>query len=301
MLDTASGLANWTPEAKPFRELTESATARPGFPVAMRTLAANMMQARSSSSELRRLFKDAGHYVAAMLAVYLHLTGGLTMPNLKLFCARTGFLSPGRARAVLLYMQYCGFVEPIASLRQGKSAQWRVRQSVIDAWLVHLRQALEAAALVESEARLILDRFDDPAVAQAFAVIHSEILQVAAKATPGEIATINAHFMQRRAGSAVLSTIIAGQDARAFQAREPFNLPIVATARNFGVTRLHLRRMIRDAREAGLLVDRPDGALSFTAQAHKELCALYSGQIVCLLEAAAKTAIAQSHNPMMNR
>ena len=258
----------------------------------MRTLATNMMEARRSSSELRKLFRDAGHYVAAMLAVYLHLSGGLTMSNLKLFCARTGFLSPGRARAVLLYMQYLGFVEPIASLRQGKSAQWRVRQPVIDAWLKHLRQALEAAAIVESGARLILDRFDDPSVAQTFAVAHSETLQVAAKTTPADIANINAHFMQRRAGSAVLSTIIAGQDARAFQALEPFNLPIVATAHNFGVTRLHLRRMIRDAGAAGLLVARPDGALSFTAQAHKELCALYSGQIVCLLEAAAKTAVA---------
>jgi len=290
MLDTVSGLANWTSEAKPFRELADEATIHPGFPVAMRTLAKNMMEARSSSSELRKLFKDAGHYVAAMLAVYLHLSGGLTMANLKLLCVRTGFLSPGRARAVPLYMQYLGFVEPIASLRQGKSAQWRVRQPVIDAWFTHLRSALEAAAIVESEARLILDRFDDPAVAQTFAVIHCEILQVAAKTTPTDIANINAHFMQRRAGTAVLSTIIASQDPRAFQALEPFSLPIVATAHNFGVTRLHLRRMIRDASTAGLLAVQPDGALAFTAQAHKELCALYSGQIVCLLKAAANAA-----------
>jgi hypothetical protein len=87
----------------------------PRFADAVRALASNMMAAGAGDKKLDGIFKDAGRYVAAMLAIHLHTSGGLTLPRLKELCKAFGFLSPGRARAMLIYLQYLGYVELIGS------------------------------------------------------------------------------------------------------------------------------------------------------------------------------------------
>src|SRR4051812_46615382 len=80
--------------------------AHPALGRAVKVLARNMLNVAARDRVLDSLFKDAGRYVAAMWALYLHDTGGLTLARLKEVCARSGLLSPGRARALLLFLEH---------------------------------------------------------------------------------------------------------------------------------------------------------------------------------------------------
>lgn len=65
---------------------------------AARALAANMLASIEGHEALASICRDAGRYVAAMVALHLHFDGGLTLPKLKDTCFASGFLSRGRAR-----------------------------------------------------------------------------------------------------------------------------------------------------------------------------------------------------------
>ncbi len=282
MYDDTPSLAAWRmTELSP--DLERRITAHPAFADAVRALISAMRDIKRQHPKFSRMTRDSGHYVGAMLAVYLHCNGGLTMANLKAFCAWSGYLSPGRARAVLLYLQYLGFVEPIATLRQGTSAQWKVKPYLLEVWHLQMRLALEATAPIDPAVHQIADRFAEPGVAEAFTVAHCQSL-LAQTHLEGRIVSIRKHFLQRLGGTQVLHHII-------FEAREsfpptaPFTLPVTELARDHGVTRMHIRRMVRDARDAGVLVETPEG-LTFSDASRSGLSVLFAAQLACLLHAA---------------
>src|ERR1700744_3813316 len=94
---SCEGLESWVADARVPDSLRARMIAHPAYPAAARALAANMMAAGDADKALDGIFKDAGRYLAAVLAIYLHVSGGLTLPRLKEICPATGFLSPGRA------------------------------------------------------------------------------------------------------------------------------------------------------------------------------------------------------------
>src|SRR5689334_19381779 len=85
--------------------------AHPRFAVAVRALATEFLLLGDRDKALDGMFKDAGRYVAAMCAAYLDASGGITLPRLKELCIRSGYMSSGRARALLLYLVYLRYVE----------------------------------------------------------------------------------------------------------------------------------------------------------------------------------------------
>ncbi|MBA2933946.1 hypothetical protein HZF05_07515 [Sphingomonas sp. CGMCC 1.13654] len=86
--------------------------AHPQFATAARRLAVNMLALSDQDDRLGAVFKDAGHYVAAISAAYLDATGGLTIPMLKQICAGFGFMSPNRARAIVDFLLHIDYLEP---------------------------------------------------------------------------------------------------------------------------------------------------------------------------------------------
>jgi hypothetical protein len=110
------------------------------------------------------VFKDAGRYMTAMCALHLHLSGGLTLPRLKEACGTSGFLSPGRARAMLHYLRHLGYFAPVGETPM----RYVPTESFVSAWGAHQRAALEAARIVEPAAGWIADRLHEPAVFESF-------------------------------------------------------------------------------------------------------------------------------------
>jgi hypothetical protein len=71
--------------------------AEPLYTQAVRRFAANMLAAGDADLALDGILKDAGRNVAALCAVYLHVSGGLTLPRLKTLCAGASPVQDERA------------------------------------------------------------------------------------------------------------------------------------------------------------------------------------------------------------
>jgi DNA-binding IclR family transcriptional regulator len=281
-----ANLAAWDAPGGLPKDRIDRVAAHPRFSDSVRTLAANMQAAAADDRALDGVFKDAGRYLAAMWAIYLHVSGGLTLPRLKAICAQTGFLSPGRARALLAYMRYLGYVELLPVGKRGEPARYRPTPRFIESWRAHLRAALEAAQVIEPGARVVLDVFDRTEVFEAFARLQCEGLLEAAREGDRTAPVLEA-FVNRHAGHQIVSAMIVA--APVFPPAEPIKLSLAATARRYGVSRNHVRRMFAEAEQRGMLTLDKDGTVVFLDAGRRGLEFHYAFQLVRLLIAAAKT------------
>ncbi|WP_304170926.1 hypothetical protein [Phenylobacterium aquaticum] len=289
----ATGLALWRDPGEDPSRLLGRMAAHPAFPNAARTLARAMLELGETDRDLDSLFKDAGRYAATLWALYLHAGDDLTLPRLKVICARTGLLSPGRARALLQLLEHLGFVErqPAAP---GGVVPYRATPRFLAAWRAHLYAALAAAARVEPDAVRVLDRFADPGVLRLFLRHHAEGLLAALEGDRHGEASAEAPvfqvFFHPYAGSQILWTLMTQGEGEAFPPVRAGPLSVSALSRRFGVSRIHINRIFQEAARAGLAELGADGVVTLTGPARDQLRRIYATQLIQLLAAAARTA-----------
>lgn len=263
--------------------------AHPRFAQAARALAANSLAAGDSGKALAGIMKDAGRYVAAMWAIYLHVSGGLTLPRLKEICVSSGFLSPGRARAMLLYMRYLGYVVPAPDRLRGEPQRYVPTAEFRESWRDHLRLAMQAACIIEPAARIIVDRLREEDVFERIAQLQAEGLLSLSRARDRETTHIRV-FMHRHAGIQIMSTMLT-TPGEAFPPDGPIPFSIAAASQRFGVSRIHIRRMLNDAVREGFFSHANDGVVVMTEKAREELRMSYSMQFAQLLASAAAALV----------
>lgn len=280
------GLAWW--EAADLNPTAALATliAHPALGRAVKMLAANMLEVAARDRVLDSLFKDAGRYVAAMWALYLHDTGGLTLARLKEVCARSGLLSPGRARALLLFLEHLGFVERAAA--RGGAALYAPTALFRQAWAAQLRAALEAGRVLEPELDLVLMR-GGAGVLETFGRIHAEgLLQsIGGEAPIPEFLTV---FMHAHAGNQIIWSLLMTVEGEAFPPERAGPISASALSRSFGVSRVHVNRLFAEADRTGLARMHRDGTVRFEPSAREQMAYLYAAQFMQILAAAAKSA-----------
>jgi DNA-binding GntR family transcriptional regulator len=81
-------------------------------------------------------------------------------------------------------------------------------------------------------------------------------------------------------------TLIETSDGGVFPPRRSTPPSIAALARRFGVSRIHIRRMLDDAQRAGILTCEADGSIVFAESQYAMLTYLYAMQLLQLLTAA---------------
>ncbi|HEX3672641.1 MAG TPA: hypothetical protein VHU87_00065 [Rhizomicrobium sp.] len=282
------GLAKWrTPSRGDLAARVAALAAHPRYPDAARALAANMLAVGETDKALDGIFKDAGRYVATMWAIYLHTAGGLTLPRLKEVCASSGYLSPGRARALLLYLRHLGYFEPVTEGMRGAPARYAPTDAFVAAWGAHLGAALDAAAIVEPAVAEVRGRLHEPAVFECLARVQGEgLLATAQNADQAEPFT--RIFLHRYAGLQILFTLLTG-DRTAFPPAGPIPFSTTATARRFGVSRIHIKRLLHEAQQEGLVQCRDDGSVVLSEAARATIVFLYAAQIAQLIASAAAT------------
>jgi hypothetical protein len=271
----------------PFEALTR-VLEHPGFPRAARALAANMLAVADADPALASVFKDAGRYVAAMWAFYLYAGEGLTLPRLKAVSAQSGLLSPGRARALLQFLEHLGYVTALRRGRGGAAVAYAPTPAFLAAWEAQLRAALEAARCIEPGVSAVLDRLHEPAVLNAFARTHAGGL-LGAVSGPQELPSFVRVFSHAHGGSQVVWTLLVSSTDGDFPPHRAGPVSVSAMARRFGVSRIHIMRVFDDARGAGLASLQPDGWVVLEPNAREQIKFLYAVQLAQLLSAAAKT------------
>ncbi len=249
-----------------------------------------MLDAAAADPALDGIFKDAGRYVAALCAVYLHASGGLTLPRLKAMCAAFGLLSLGRARALLLYLRYLRYVEPSGERRRGSPGLYTPTAAFMRAWKLHLRIALEAARIIEPEVDHVINALHRPDVADAIMRRQGDGLMQAAQTLP----TVDAYvrvFLNRHAGTQIASFLMCSNADDVFPPAGPIPVSISALAQRFHVSRIHVKRLLRDAEREGLLAWLDRTTICFTDAARAMVRFVYAEQLIRLLDVAAHATV----------
>ncbi len=290
--DDIAGLKRWAPAG----EIPEAALSRlmsnPRLPEAIRALAVNSLEAIAKDKALDGACKDAGRYFAAMLVVYLHASGQLTLPNLKAYCGVSGLFSPGRARALLSFLRYLKFIDELpADLRRGP-VRYIATAALLTAWRSQLSAALQAASMIEPAVQIVLDRLDDPEVFFTFIKIQTDEM---IEGIGSDDARREDPFMRvivhRHAGVRILLSLLAAADG--FPPTRPIPLSVSGTAHRFGVSRIHVQRMLDEAQREGLLTRTDRGEIVFGESAKTYMRYFYPMQMIRLFSASAKTIAAR--------
>ena len=288
--DDMARLMWWDADGQMPRAAYERLESHPRYVEAMRALSARMLKAAHEDKAVDGIAKDVGRYFGALWALYLDSSGGLTLPRLKHLCARTQLLSPGRARALLLYLRYLGYVEPAASQTPGQPTLYIPTRALAAAWKHLLQEALAAVRIVEPAIDVVLSRLDLPDVLRTFVRCQGEGTVVALSSLPTERPFIRI-FAHRHGGMQTLHWITCASDRDDdYPAREPVTVPIAALARQLRVSRTHIKRMLRDAEDAGFLIQGSDGQVLFSEAMRLEMRWTFSSVMIAYLICAAKTA-----------
>jgi hypothetical protein len=235
--------------------------AHPRFPAAARQLSRSMLDLAAADPALDGIVKDAGRFLATGLAIYLHATGGLTLARLKELGARDRVISPGRARAILIYLRFLHYVVPAPD--GGRAARFVPTPELERAYHAILCGGIDAAAVIEPRLERLSNRLADPRVAADLARISGRIgLSHSSNTDSSAIWRV---FLNRHAGTQILHALmLAAEDDKHYPPQGEIAFSLTGLARDFRVSRPHVARLLRGAEQEGLIALRPDSRLAFT-------------------------------------
>jgi hypothetical protein len=265
--------------------------AEANYPRAVRTFARNMLNQGELDEALDGILKDAGRNVAAKCLAYLDVTGGLTLPRLKALCASTGMVSPGRARALLLYLRYLGYAVPVPGRTADGATLYKPTVGFQRTWRAHMSAILEAAEVLEPAVGLVMERFDDVAVYETFVRCISEGYLEGLNHIDPESAYFKV-FMHRYAGVQIMHTLLVSAADEDFPPRASMEFCVATAARRFRVSEVHVRRLLRAGEQHGLLrLPRP-GVVLLKPAGRDAVDEVFATQMAVFLIAAARTLAA---------
>ncbi len=261
--------------------------AHPRRHAAMRAIPRSTLDAALADKTLMGIFKDGGRYACAMWAIHLHVSGGLTLQSLKDLCAASGLLSPGRARAVLLFMRYLGYIEP-ARTHTGGSQVFVPTPRCYHSWTTHMRMALHAAAEIEPQVQAIIDHIDDPEVFACVVRSQGESLFAGAKVHDLDRPHFRV-FINRHAGTLVMADLMTSASDDEFPPRAVAASSQQEFSKRYGVSRVHISRMLKHGEREGIL-RLDDGHIHLTDAFRAEIEVDFGRQVRHLLLSAARAA-----------
>jgi hypothetical protein len=265
-------------------------TGHPHFAAAAHRLASNMLSLGDEDRRLAAVFKDAGRYVAAMSAAYLHGIGGLTLPLLKQICAGSGFLSAGRARAIVEFLVHVDYLHGAAA---NGEFSYQPTERFLSAWCRHLQAAVEAAELIEPSLATLPSLLDDRRIFEQFLAVQAARLHALTRGAD-PFPTLNRVFLHPYAGSQILWTLtVTGGDTFA-PGPEPVDISLSALSRRFDVTHLHVRRLLKKAQEEGFITYHGNGRLTVEPGGARTIALYYGFQLTELVATGLQTLAAQA-------
>ncbi len=274
----------WDADPGQLAQMRDRLRLRPQYGAAAQRLAANLLRDSDEDPSLDAMLRDAGHNVAAFSALYVHASGEVTLPRLKSFIAGFGVISPGRARSLLGYMLHLNYLQPDPATSSARRAPYRVTPQFLASYTRHEASLLDAIAIVEPAVGLLRENLSAPGVLEALVIEQGDAF-VAGNAQPSPHAAIYRAFLHRLAGIQILHGLVAR--AQAFPPEGDLAFSALDTARRFKVSRVHLGRIMKDAKAQGFVTLKP-GALRFTEAGRDALDWMYASRLCLHLSCAAR-------------
>ena len=227
------------------------------FPAALYAAAAGFTRLFEGNRLLNAVVTDRGRVVIANMSLYIHFFGtpddpapGLTPVRMKKVCAALQICSPGRAEAMLLIMQLFGYLE---SARDAGRARLLVpTEKLIASHRERWHMMFDAVAPILPDAAAARDNLRRPDFIRAF------VGQLGARFFSGTRVIDHAPelglFAERNGGVMIMfALLLAGDSDDGFPPRKPISVSISDLSRRFGVSRAHVRKLLRDAADEGYL------------------------------------------------
>jgi len=257
----------------------------PRFEEAARMLSRGMLTLAAEDKALDGMVKDVGRFGASMMAFYLHATGGLTLPRLKALCSDSRLISPGRARAILIYLRFLKYVVPAEG--GGRAGLYVPTPELQRAWHAIEWHALSAVRLIEPDVAHVMVALKEPRAISDFV----RMLHAVAFGPSHRGSTDNALwrvFLNRHAGTQILHALMLGAaEGDSYPPRGAMTCSLSRLARDFNVSRPHVARLLRAAEREGLAVLEGANHLRLTEEGRSQAAILLGLRLWTSLHAAA--------------
>lgn len=256
-------------------EASEEMRTRPGFNAASRDLVECWRLPEAVDDEDRafaRNLRDLGRFVAGIWALYLHSTpGGLTLSRLSGLLEAGQVAGVGRGRALLMYLQFIGYVTPSAATGDARLKPYVPTQRLVGAFRRRLIRELTAMAPMHPAIAGTLGELREPSAFDIYAELMGEIYVVymGVRKRPGPSLEM---FSQRYAGMMMLGELLAAAAPDdTFPPQGPLRYSLSAIARVAGVSRTQVRRAFREAEAAGFMTLPEEGLALPTPQLSRHI------------------------------
>jgi hypothetical protein len=243
----------------PSEAATAAIAAHPCFAEAGRVVAAGLVALYQGERIVNLVMPDRVRYVISVFAVHLHFaarpyepSSGLTASRLVKLCVERKICSAGRAESMIAIMREYGHLVP-APTEEDRRLRRLVPAEPLFAW--HRRRCthfFEAAAKIMPDDADALAALDAPGFMLRF-IRHLASSHVNGFHYVEHVPDIRL-FYERSAGGAILmSIILSASRGDTFPPSRAVSISLSGIARDFGVSRVHVRRLVQDAVTAGLL------------------------------------------------
>jgi len=232
--------------------------AHPQFPEACRQAAVSVITLYRGNRLVNALMNDRGRSAIIFLALYLHHQwraedprSGLTMSRLKSICADQNIGSPGRIETFVMLMRMFGVLKHMPSPADQRVRRLAPTERLTAMLYERWRGLLDAMTPVMPEAATISAGLADETFARGLVRRLGE--DFLAGKRPLEDRRARELFGDRNAGVMIALSLITAGGPGAFPPHNPVAVSISALARQFGVSRVHVRKLLRDAADAGYI------------------------------------------------
>jgi hypothetical protein len=238
--------------------------AHPRFAAASRTAAAGYIALWQGNRLLNTLVTDRIRLLISMFAVHLHWLSrpgdphsGLTVSRMTMLCNEQRFCSPGRAKTTLMLMRIFGYLTPASNETDRRLRRLVPTEHLMSLHRARIQRQLEAIVVVLPEQARALSAVSRPGFATFYICRFCEKFLAGFRFV--DRAPDMRHFVDRNAGLMILcSMMLSGETEDTFPPTLPVAISSSALARRFGVSRAHVRRLLLDAENQGLL-ERQEG------------------------------------------
>ncbi|MDQ0464568.1 DNA-binding MarR family transcriptional regulator [Caulobacter ginsengisoli] len=294
-------MRNWTlaEAAEVISDEQISAARRlPGLVEAGRRSAASWLPRPGDTKMVAATLRDLGRMVSGVWAIYLDASpGGLTLARLAKLLEGTRLSSPGRARALLIYMQFLGYVQPARREADRRERHYTITPALFEAFHERYRRDLATVADLDPLIAEILRRIEEPGVFRAFVRVHGDFLAAGFKTWRPEGPSLDI-FSERFSGMVVLSLILfSGVERDSFPPRQPAPINVARLSRDAGISRAQVRQLLKAGEKAGFFDLRTEGVVVLTQQLYDNLEILTAGVMVIFRECARRTLAYLAEGP----
>jgi DNA-binding MarR family transcriptional regulator len=236
---------------------------QPDFADACRSFTRGFIDLYQGNRLLNTLVNDRGRMIISNLALYLHYghrdndpRSGLTVSRLKTICVEQQVCSAGRTEAIVAVLRLFGFLVPAPSAQDRRVRRLVPTERMLTSQRQRWSVTFMAAGLVLPDARAAHNAIAREefmaALSRQFAEHFLSGIRLLHHSTELKL------FTDRNAGLMVLFSLLnAGAPDDSFPPRGPVVVSISGLARRFGVSRVHVRKLLRDAAAAGF-IERSD-------------------------------------------